>query len=651
MTQPEGDRQRIARVVVDSPLPHLDQPFDYLIPDKLSRVRPGFRVRVPFAGRLVNAVVLAVDDTTEFGGRLLDMRSAAYAESYTPESLRLAEALARRAGGSVWDVLRLMAPPRVAAVEKREAEHGDPRPRLEAAAERLTARGEGEAPAHSPRWKGRSVLQALPDPEAPGATPARLLASEAVAAAASGEGSAILVVPDARAVRAVSAMLREAGLERWTPRGGGEFAVLDADDGPQVRYGQYLAALRGEVPLVIGTRPTAMQPVPRLAAMVMWDDAHTAYEDPHAPYLHARTVANVRTELEGNGLVLAAYAPSIEAVSLAEHGWAELVAPSADEVRQATATVDVWDDARREEEGPAGRHWMPPGVWRRANASLAHGPVAIVVPRAGYVAATACARCDAWAECRECGSSLSLPAAGDAPVCVACAHVHVDWHCPHCHGARLAHRRQGIGRIGEQLSAMAGDTPVSLSSGASGVLDDGAVTEGFVVATPGALPAAPGGYGHVVVVDAGVPAGGLGGEIVALRHWLVAAAHARPRSAGGGVSIVGELPALTTRALASWRAAEAAQEAYQERRELGLPPFTRHLRVDGPRVDVSAALRASRAEEQGALVARDDDGASILSPRGAAQGCVDALRETVREQSKAGREPLRVRVDGPLRLQ
>ncbi|WP_084126558.1 hypothetical protein [Demequina sp. NBRC 110054] len=639
--------RRIARVVIDSPLPHLDAPFDYLIPDKLDRVEQGYRVRVPFAGRLVNAVVMAVIDRSDFEGRLLEVRSAAYAPSYTPSSLRLAEALAQRSCGSTWDVLRLMAPPRVAAVEKRAPDTEVDLGRLRAAADALGAADRLHHDAREPR---RVVRQSLPDPESPGSTAARELAADAVRAAATGRGSALIVVPDARAVAAVASVLRDAGLERWTSRGGGDFAVLDADDGPNVRYGQYLAALRGEVGLVVGTRPSVMQPVPRLAHLALWDDGHTAYEDPHAPYLHARTIANMRAESEGCDLVVAGYVPSIEAVALTAHHWATLEQPDTEALRTRTATIDLWDDERRAHDGPAGRHWMPPGVWRRVTEALAAGPVAVVVPRAGYVQATACARCDAWAECRECGGSLSLPAQGADPVCTSCGRTQVDWHCPECHGNRLAQRRQGVARVAEQLGAMASGVQVMVSSASSGVVPDGAVPGGLVVAVPGAIPAVPGGYAHVVVVDAAAPASGLGGEVVALRHWLVAAAHARSRAAGGGVSIVGELPALTARALRTWRAADAVREAYDERAELSLPPVTRHVRLEGPEAAVARAVRASGAESLGAIVAPDDRGASLLLSRGAAQACVDALRSLLREQSKAGGDDLRVRVDGPLRL-
>ena len=50
----------VAHVVVDSPLPHLDRVFDYSVPASLDAVaQPGVRVRVRFAGRLVDGWVVA----------------------------------------------------------------------------------------------------------------------------------------------------------------------------------------------------------------------------------------------------------------------------------------------------------------------------------------------------------------------------------------------------------------------------------------------------------------------------------------------------------------------------------------------------------------------------------------------------------------
>ena len=56
----------VARVCVDTPLAHLDRPFDYLVPAELDEAAvPGVRVRVRFAGRLVNGWLLARVERSE----------------------------------------------------------------------------------------------------------------------------------------------------------------------------------------------------------------------------------------------------------------------------------------------------------------------------------------------------------------------------------------------------------------------------------------------------------------------------------------------------------------------------------------------------------------------------------------------------------
>src|SRR3712207_5493054 len=63
--------ERVARVVVDVPLAHLDRPFDYAVPDAMAgEVRAGCRGRVRFAGQLVDGFVLELAESTEHGGKL-----------------------------------------------------------------------------------------------------------------------------------------------------------------------------------------------------------------------------------------------------------------------------------------------------------------------------------------------------------------------------------------------------------------------------------------------------------------------------------------------------------------------------------------------------------------------------------------------------
>ncbi|TVT48851.1 primosome assembly protein PriA, partial [Amycolatopsis rhizosphaerae] len=69
--QRPAERDPIARIVVDVPLAHLDRTFDYQVPAQLDEAAvPGCRVRVRFAGQLVDGFLLERAATTGHTGRL-----------------------------------------------------------------------------------------------------------------------------------------------------------------------------------------------------------------------------------------------------------------------------------------------------------------------------------------------------------------------------------------------------------------------------------------------------------------------------------------------------------------------------------------------------------------------------------------------------
>ncbi|MEV0033375.1 primosomal protein N' [Nocardia sp. NPDC050793] len=118
-TTPEAPARPIARVLPLLTPAHLDRDFDYLVPPELDEIaQPGVRVRVRFAGRLVDGYLLARLTHSEHGGKLVELERVVSAERVlTPEILRLATAIAARYAGTRADVLRLAIPPRHARTE------------------------------------------------------------------------------------------------------------------------------------------------------------------------------------------------------------------------------------------------------------------------------------------------------------------------------------------------------------------------------------------------------------------------------------------------------------------------------------------------------------------------------------------------------
>src|SRR6185369_11974692 len=113
----------VARVAVDVPLAHLDRPFDYAVPEHLDAdARVGVRVRVRFAGRLVDGFVLERVAASQHPGRPARLEKVVSTEEALPPEIgALCRAVADRYGGVLADVLRLALPPRHARVEAESA--------------------------------------------------------------------------------------------------------------------------------------------------------------------------------------------------------------------------------------------------------------------------------------------------------------------------------------------------------------------------------------------------------------------------------------------------------------------------------------------------------------------------------------------------
>jgi len=113
--------RRVARVLVDSPLPQLDRLFDYAIPDALSAdAQPGVRVKVPLrsAGRVVEGFFVEEGDPDPADRPLSDLEAVISPVCVLPASLyTLARRVADRAAGGAGDILRLAIPKRTVRAE------------------------------------------------------------------------------------------------------------------------------------------------------------------------------------------------------------------------------------------------------------------------------------------------------------------------------------------------------------------------------------------------------------------------------------------------------------------------------------------------------------------------------------------------------
>ncbi|ORV65104.1 primosomal protein N' [Mycobacterium europaeum] len=611
-------------------VPHLDREFDYLVSAEQSDdAQPGVRVRVRFHGRLVDAFVLERRNDTDHHGKLGWLDRVVSAEPVlTPEIRRLVDAVAARYAGTRPDVLRLAVPARHARVEREPVTaHRLPVPApVDPAAWASYGRGAQFLDALAESRAARAVWQALP-----GESWADRFAEAAAQTIRAGR-AVLAIVPDQRDLDT----LWRAATERIDENG---VVALSAGLGPAARYRRWLAALRGQARLVIGTRSAVFAPLSDLGLVMVWADADDSLSEPRAPYPHAREVAMLRAHQARCAGLIGGYARTAEAQALVRSGWAHDIVAARAVVRARTPRVVALDDTGyADERDPAARTARIPSIaLRAARSSLQAGaPVLVQVPRRGYVPSLACARCRAIARCRHCTGPLSAQEGGAALVCRWCGRIDPTRRCARCGSDAVRAVVVGARRTAEELGRAFPGTAVITSSG-DGVVPEVAAAPALVVATPGAEPAAAGGYGAALLLDTWALLGrqDLRAAEDALWRWMSAAALVRARGDGGVVLAVAESSIPTVQSLIRWDPVGHAEADLAARTELGLPPSVHLAALDGAAEAVAALLEEAGLPEGADVLGPVDLPAGVRRPPGTPAG-VPVTRMLVRARRDQG---------------
>ncbi len=639
--QPAADRP-VARLMVDVPLAHLDRPFDYVVPEELSAtIQAGSRVRVRFAGRLVDGYVLERRDSSEHAGRLAFVERAVSDEPVlTAETARLFRAVADRYAGSFMDVARLGVPPRHAGAESGPSPTLPPPESAPASGWDRYHAAPAFLAAVAARRPARAVWSALPGEDWP-----RRLA-EAMRATLATRRGAVAVVPDLRDLARLDGALSEV-------LGTGRHVALSADLGPAERYRRWLAVRRGAVRAVAGTRVAALAPVADVGLLAIWDDGDDLYAEPRAPYPHARDVLVLRSSLTGAALLVGGYGRTAEAALLVESAWAHEIVADREAIRAAGPRVMATGDDIEQQRDPAARAARLPSVaFRAARGALDEGrPVLVQVSRRGYVPTLACARDRTPARCGTCSGPLAASSGHAIATCRWCGRPAGDWTCPACGGRRMRAVVVGSARTAEELGRAFPGVPVRTSSGDS-VLAEVSAQPSVVVATPGAEPLVTGGYGTALLLDGWALLGraDLRAGEEALRRWMNAAALVRP---GGQVVIAADASVPVVQALIRWDAAGSAARELADRQQLGFPPAVRMAALTGTAPAIGEMLGGlPEPHEVIGPVPVDDDTqrALIRVPRAHGALLAAALKAAAAARSaRKAADPVKVVLD-PLEL-
>lgn len=533
---------RFAKVVIDSPLPQLDRPFEYVVPEPLEVV-VGARVRVPF-GRAANQVdgfVIAVTNQREFVGELAELASITSAlPALMPNIYRLARTVADRQAATINDVLKLAVPTRSVAVENKwlalNVGFGS-KPKMASVEISKTAHLAAPFSVDDvPAWCQKFI--------------------DAARAQVSAGHSTLICLPDFRDFEVLSKCIQNTDLAQY-------FVDYSASRTASKRYSSFLSCLTDGPHIVVGNRAAIYAPVQNLGLICVWDDADQSHIEPSAPYSHTREVALIRQSLEKCSILFSSHSRSTEIQRLIEIGFLTREADDrAPKIRVTESETRI--------DGQA---------WSLVRTALKHGPVLVQVSTKGTSKSAYCSSCSDRAKCGSCNGPIWIDQS-QAARCRWCYQTNLNFTCNSCGAKKLRAGRPGSTRTiadfgrafpGIQIIESTGDTPIQwLKSGRK-----------IVVSTPGAEPRIEGGYVAVVLLDCNdlISRDSLRASEEAIRVWSNAVA----LQAENGLTIAVGLSGPIAKKFADWNLDELAENELRQRRELRFPPAVRMASLTGER--------------------------------------------------------------------
>jgi primosomal protein N' (replication factor Y) len=497
--------------MVDTPLPQLDKPLDYLVPEKLSEAAlVGSLVKVKLHGRRMDGWLVAREATTTFQGKLAEVEKVVSAvPPLSAETIEIVRKVADENLGTFADVARAAAPPRHARAEA----HALANP-LKPGKWRLVADG-GLAEVSGGLALRRRIAQGVtpppwavwqPTPANPWAHDIAALVSDAQHA----NKGALVVVPDEKDVQQVATALTQSQIRHVT---------LSAQATAEARYAAFMALRLGQVNVCVGTRNAIFAPVQQLGLIVAFGDDDENLVSPIAPYWQVGDVAILRAKKSNAALVLGGWVNSLRAQQLIDSKQALQVSCMKARKRANVARVNVvGTEGESKIDKAATFARLPYGAWRAIKGGLARGPVLVHVAQLG-----------------------------DAPL--------------------------GTDTTAAQFRKAFPGVAVVVAS-AKRPIREVPDRPGIVIATSGAEPPAKRGYQAAVILDGRTELSRpfLNARMAAAMRWFQIASLVKPEAVGGVVGLVAPSDSTVTQALVRWSPSTVAESELIERARLKMPP-------------------------------------------------------------------------------
>ena len=596
-----------ARVWVDTGVFHLDTPFDYEVPEKLTdQVSTGVRVQVPFGNREVEGLVIErvqVPQTTSQLKAITKVLSIHPVAS--TQSLQLIQSVAQRWATNPWEIVRSAIPTRVTAVDKQHQ-------------------------------SGMFFSQKISSPNdisfmsfQPFIDPYRAVVDLIMASVK--RSSVLLIAPDERDISAFCNLLSQQGIQTLR---------IDSSVTRAERYGAFLKLTSPGNHVIIGARNAIFAPLAQGSTIIVFKESSPDLYEIRNPGWNVRDIAILRNEIDKAKILLCGFVPSLDVAVLIEAKKVRFISsPSKIQVKAFSS---------------ADSSLLPGRIFSDIRTSLKDGPVLFVLPRKGYANGILCANCKNAGLC-SCGAKLQVLSRDATPSCKTCSEQVKEWKCKYCGRDKKYVVARGIDRAAEEISRAFPNFPIIFSFGEV-IKERVEPKPSIILCTPGAAPQVTGGYSAVVILE-GLTYFNHGDLRANERANELFFESASMIKAGGVVllSIEDSHPIISS--LIRWNPSSILKRELQQREEVNFPPSVVSAVITLPTAQASAfvsginkAISDARLSDKSRVLGptKIDSILSkivILSPLDSRNMLTSFLHELMRRRSIAKKVDSTLRID------
>ena len=606
---PVASEHSCARIWVDTGVFHLDQAFDYLIPEKLSSlIQVGIKVQVPFGSREVEGLVISrIESPTTTSKLKLITKVLSPHRVANSCSINLISLVAQHWAANPWEIISSAIPARVASVDKKFEIQ-------DSLFDEASAQGRGELTFRS---------------FDPHQNPYSLTAQLALEIAA--KNAVLIIAPDERDVVQLIKSLNFMGKSPLR---------IDSGASREERYTNFLKILREQNQIAIGSRNAIFAPVPKGSSIIVFNESSMQMYERRSPGWNVRDIALIRRDTENLNVHFCGYVPSIELAALIE----------SKKIRYFSTKSQLKVKAF----SPQDSSLLPGRIFTDIRAALRDGAVLFIFPRKGYANALICAHCKNYASCK-CGGRLHVATKNSHPQCRVCGTDYGDWKCDYCGRAKGYEVSRGIEKASEEISRAFPNIPITLSYG--DVIKDVVESKpSIVVSTPGAAPYAKDGYSAVVILE-GLSYFAHDDLRANERAWELFFQTSSLVKKSGTVLLAIEDSHPIVSALIRWNPALILQKELEQRGEIHFPPLVHSAIFTCPTNEISAIARGIRIAIDETRLPRD---VRVLGPVSidaqksklvllfdseSENTSVEFMHELMRRRSIAGKTEATLRID------